>query len=142
GLWYLYDDTAKVITKYTFHLDTLLSTIDMDSLGKANVKIKQDTTGEVEASYKGGNGKIRSFISSNFKLPQRTISLHKDGTVKIRFVIDTEGEVIEIAVLQSVEFAFDEEAMRVISLMKKWNPASDKGKKVKAYRIQPITISL
>jgi TonB family protein len=142
GLWYLYDDTAKVITKYTFHLDTLLSTIDMDSLGKANDKIKQDTTGEVEASYKGGNGKIRSFISSNFKLPQRTISLHKDGTVKIRFVIDTEGEVIEIAVLQSVEFAFDEEAMRVISLMKKWNPASDKGKKVKAYRIQPITISL
>jgi len=142
GLWYLYDDTAKVITKYTFHLDTLLSTIDMDSLGKANDKIKQDTTDEVEASYKGGNGKIRSFISSNFKLPQRTISLHKDGTVKIRFVIDTEGEVIEIAVLQSVEFAFDEEAMRVISLMKKWNPASDKGKKVKAYRIQPITISL
>jgi TonB family protein len=142
GLWYLYDDTAKVITKYTFHLDTLLSTIDMDSLGKANDKIKQDTTGEVEASYKGGNGKIRSFISSNFKLPQRTISLHKDGTVKIRFVIDTAGDVKEIAVLQSVEFAFDEEAMRVISLMKKWNPASDKGKKVRAYRIQPITISL
>ncbi len=141
GLWYLYDDTAKVITQYTFHLDTLLSTIDTDSLDKASKKIKQDTTGEIEASYKGGNAKIRSLISSNFKVPQRTFTLHKDGSVKIRFVIDTAGDVKDIAVLQSVEFAFDEEAMRVISLMKKWNPASDKGKKVKAYRIQPIAIS-
>jgi len=142
GLWYIYDDTAKAITEYKFHLDSLLSKIDMDSMTKANEKIKHDTTGETEASYKGGNGKIRSLISYNFKMPQRTISLHKDGTVKIRFVIDTAGDVKEIAVLQSVEFAFDEEAMRVISLMKKWNPASDKGKKVRAYRIQPITISL
>ncbi len=142
GIWYIYNDTAKAITEYKFHLDSLLSTIDMDSMAKANEKIKHDTTGETEASYKGGNGKIRSFISSSFKLPQRTISLHKDGTVKIRFVINTEGDVKDIAVLQSVEFAFDEEAMRVISLLKKWNPASDKGKKVNAYRIQPITISL
>jgi TonB family protein len=114
----------------------------MDSMAKVNEKIKHDTTGEFEASYPGGIDKVRSLISSKFNLPQRTISLRKGGTVKIRFLIDTEGDVKGIAVLQSVEFAFDEEAMRVISLMKKWNPASDKGKKVNAYRIQPITVSL
>jgi TonB family protein len=141
GLWYIYNDTAKLLTKYTFHLDTLISTIDMDSLDKASKKIKEDTTGEIEASYKGGNAKIRSLISSSFKIPQRTFALHKDGSVKIRFVIDTAGNVKDIAVLQSVEFAFDEEAMRVISLMKRWNPAVDKAKKVNAYRIQPISIS-
>ncbi|MGN6532832.1 MAG: TonB family protein, partial [Ginsengibacter sp.] len=108
---------------------------------KDNKKIKHETTGQTEASYKGRNNKIRSQISSNFKIHQRTIALHKDGTVKIRFIIDTRGEVTGIAVLQSVEFAFDEEAMRVISLLKKWNPAVDKGRKVIAYRIQPITIS-
>src|SRR6185312_1103204 len=141
GLWYIYNDTAKAITEYKFHLDSLLSKIDMDSLDKENKKIKRDTTGEIEASYKGGNGKIGSLISSNFKIPERTIALHQDGSVKVRFIIDNTGEVKEIAILQSVEFAFDEEAMRVVSLLKKWSPAVDKGRKVNAYRIQPITIS-
>lgn len=141
GLWYTYNDTAKAIKKYTFHLDSLLATIDIDSLEKENKKIKRDTTGEIEAVYKGGNGKIRAIITSNFKVPDRTISVHKDCTVNIMFVIDTTGKPTNIQVLHSVEFAFDEEAMRVVSLMNKWIPASDKGKKVNAYRIQPITIS-
>ncbi|HEY5408422.1 MAG TPA: TonB family protein [Ginsengibacter sp.] len=141
GLWYAYNDTAKAITKYTFHLDSLLSTIDLDSLAKENKKIKEDTTGEVEAVYKGGNGKLRAIITSNFKVPDRTTSINKGGTVNIRFIIDTTGKPTNIEVLHSVEFAFDEEAMRVISYMNKWIPASDKGKKVNAYRIQPITIS-
>lgn len=142
GLWYVYDDTSKAITKYVFHLDSLISTIDLDSLDKENKKIKRDTTGEVEVTYKGGYRKIREIITSNFKVPDRTTSLKKGGTVKIRFVIDTAGKPTNITVLRSIEFAFDREAMRVIGLMNKWIPASDKGKKVNAYRIQPITISL
>jgi TonB family protein len=142
GVWYIYNDTSKALTELKFHLDSLVSKMDMDSMTKVNEKINQDTTAEFEATYPGGIGKIRSLISSKFILPQRTISLRQGGTVKIRFLIDTTGDVKGIAVLQSVEFAFDEEAMRVISLMKKWNPASEKGKKVIAYRIQPITVSL
>ena len=92
GLWYAYNDTAKAITKYTFHLDSLLSTIDLDSLAKENKKIKEDTTGEVEAVYKGSNGKLRAIITSNFKVPDRTTSINKGGTVNIRFIIDTTVE--------------------------------------------------
>jgi TonB family protein len=142
GLWYIYNESYKTITKYKFHLDSLLSTIDIDSLTKENEKIKHDTTGETDASYPGCIVQLRSFISSNFKLPQRTISLRKGGTVNVRFAIDTSGNVKDIALVHSVEFAFDEEAMRVISTMKKWNPASDKGKKINAFRIQPITVSM
>jgi protein TonB len=141
GLWYAYDDTAKIITKYTFHLDTLLSTIDMDSLAKADKKKTYDTTGDVEAVYKGGNAKIGKIISSNFDEPDRTVSLQVSGTVRVRFVISTEGKPKDLAVVQSVEFAFDEEALRVVSLLNKWIPASEKGRKVNAYRIQPITLA-
>ena len=49
---------------------------------------------------------------------------------------------MDIQIAKSVEFAFDEESLRVVSLLKDWTPASQKGKKVNAYRIQPITISL
>lgn len=142
GIWYLYDDTSKAITKYVFHLDSLLATIDLDSLDKENNKIKKDTTDQIEAVYKGGNAKLPHIITSNFRVPDRTLSINKGGTVNVRFIIDPNGKPTNITVLHSVEFAFDEEAMRVISLMDKWIPASDKGRKVNAYRIQPITISL
>ncbi len=141
GTWYTYDDTAKAIKELIFHLDTLLSQLDIDSLDRENKKIKRDTTGEIEATYRGGLKKISKIISSNFNVPERTTNLTKGGTVNVRFVIDKNGEEREIEILHSVEFAFDEEAMRVVALLKNWIPASDKGKKVNAYRIQPITVT-
>lgn len=137
--WYVYDDTGKATIGYKYHLDSLLSTTDMDSLEKAKRDIKEDTTGEIEAFYKGGTRKIYSIISSKFKIPERTVALEKFGTVKVSFVISTSGRAVDIAVLQSVEFAFDEEAMRVVSFLQDWVPASIRGKKLNAYRIQPIT---
>jgi len=142
GNWFVYDDTSKVITKYFFHLDSLITTIDMDSLDKANDLIKPDTTGEIEAKFKGGPARIRSIISSNFKVPDRTAALIKGGTVNIRFIVNEEGKQSDIYVAKSVEFAFDEEALRVVALLNNWVPASKKGIKVNAYRIQPITINL
>lgn len=141
GTWYLYDDTAKAIKELIFHSDSLISQLDIDSLDRENKKIKRDTTGEIEATYKGGLKKISDIISSNFKVPERTSNLTKGGTVNVRFIIDKNGKEQDIEILHSVEFAFDEEAMRVVSLLKKWIPASDKGRKVNAYRVQPITIS-
>ena len=143
GTWYEYDDTSRAIKELIYHLDTLVSVTDLDSLDKERKKLdlKEDTTGQVEAYYKGGTAAIAKLISKKIQLPQRTQLLTKGGTVKVRFVIDTTGAVINREVLKSVEFAFDEECLRVISLLNRWVPAIDKGKLVKAYRIQPITVN-
>lgn len=142
GDWTLYDDTSHSITKYKYHLDTLLAVINLDSLDNEKKKIKEDTTGQIEAAYVGGTRKISKIITSNIKVPDRMAALTKGGTDMIRFVIDTNGKSINIDVLKSTEFSFDEESKRVVSLLTDWIPASDKGVRVKAYRIQPITIEL
>jgi TonB family protein len=141
GSWYLYNDTAHAITEYKYHLDTLLAVIDLDSLQLEKKKITEDTTGEHEADYKGGIKKFSNFISQNLKIPERTQSLEAGGTVRVRFVIDKEGKVINVRIWKSVEFAFDEEALRVVSISKDWIPAIQKGRKVNAYREQPISLS-
>ncbi len=123
-------------------MSSLLSIIDLDSLSNERKEIPEDTTDLHEAVYQGGGKKIIQIIQKNIRIPDRTQSLGKGGTAKIRFVINVAGKPTDIEVLQSMEFAFDEEAMRVIALLKDWIPASDKGRKVNAYRIQPITISL
>lgn len=141
GDWFMYDDTSHAIKKYVYHLDTLISATDLDSLSREKNKIKGDTANQHEAVYVGGNKKIRKIIESNIHIDDRTTILTKGGTTRIRFTIDTTGLPTEIEVLKSVEFAFDEESMRVISLLKDWIPASDKGIKLKAYRVLPITVS-
>lgn len=142
GKWLEYNDTSHAVFEYKYHLDTLLSVTDLDSLAKEKEKIKEDTTGQMEAVYKGGMGEIPKIIQSNFKVPDRMSALTMGGTVRIRFVIDTTGKPIDVEVLKSVEFTFDEESMRIVSLLKDWVPASEKGIKLKAYRIQPITVTL
>jgi TonB family protein len=141
GSWYLCNDTGKAIIESKYHLDTLLAIIDLDSLYTERQKLKQDTTDEHEAVYKGGEKKYQSLIHNNLKIPERTQSLEAGGTVRVRFIIDPEGNVTDVHILRSVEFAFDEEVMRVVSSVKGWIPASQKGRKVNAYREQPITIS-
>lgn len=142
GDWFVYNDTSHAIAKYKYHLDSLLSVINLDSLDEEKKKIKEDTTDQIEATYAGGVKKISQIITSNIKVPDRMATLTKGGTDMIRFVIDTNGKPINIEVLKSIEFTFDEESKRVVSLLIDWIPASDKGVKLKAYRIQPITVVL
>ena len=61
------------------------------------------------------------------------------GTVSVGFIVNTLGKCTEIYVKKSIEFILDEEVKRIIYLSPPWNPAEQGGKKVKAYRIQPIT---
>ncbi len=141
GKWYIYNDTAKVVAEYRYHLNTLLAILNSDSLKLEEEKIKQDTTGEQEAEYKGGQKKYLNFIYKNLKIPERTQTLQTGGTVRARFIINADGSITKIQIWKSVEFAFDEEVMRVILSAKDWMPAIQKGKKVNAYREQPVSLS-
>ena len=100
-----------------------------------------DTTREREATYPGREKKFAKFIYQNLTIPKRTQSLEAGGTVRVRFIVNKNGNVTNVRISQSVEFAFDEEAIRVVSSAKDWIPAEQKGKKVNAYREQPITLS-
>jgi len=142
GSCYLYDDTAHAIFEYKYHLDSLISVVDLDSVSKEKKKIKEDTTGQMEAVYRSGEKNYLKIIQKNLTIPDRTQALTNGGTTRVRFVIDTDGKPIDLKIIKSVEFAFDEESLRVIALAADWMPASDKGKKVKAYREQPITVGL
>ncbi len=141
GKWYVYNEKAKAVTEYNYHLDTLLSVLNWDSLELAKKKIITDTTGEQEASYKDGEKKFQEYIYANLKIPDRTQALEAGGTVKVRFMINTSGKVVNVYIWRSVEFAFDEEVIRLVSSAGDWIPAVQRGRKVNAYREQPVSIS-
>jgi protein TonB len=66
------------------------------------------------------------------------------GTVKLRFVVDVQGKISQIKVLEENKSCpeFTKEAIRVIRQSPKWIPAQIKGKFVNSWMMIPVTFKL
>ena len=60
----------------------------------------------------------------------------------MRFIVTTEGNSEAISVLKGIHPLLDAEAIRVISLMKGWEPAKRDGKTVNAWYMIPVAFAL
>ncbi len=68
--------------------------------------------------YKGGNTAFRKFIKENLKYPKEALKAKIEGTVLVRYEIDYKGKVTDAKVKKGIGYGCDEEAMRVIKLLK------------------------
>jgi TonB family protein len=68
--------------------------------------------------YEGGKQALDNFISSNIKYPQEAIDNNIQGTVKLLFEIDFKGNVSNAKVTAGLGFGCDEEAIRLVELLK------------------------
>lgn len=137
--WYRYNDTGKVILIENYLADSLVNSKIPDTT--YDDKLVQLKDGEKEAAYIGGNAALKNFLVKkiNAELAEKSV---KGGQVRVAFKIDTVGKVTIYHLRKSVEFILDEEALRVIGKMPDWIPAEQEGKKVNAYRIQPLTFAV
>jgi periplasmic protein TonB len=99
------------------------------------VKVTNSETGEegmasIERapSYKGGISALSEFISKNTKYPRELEKEGVTGKVVVRFTVTRDGDVIDPEVIKSVHPLLDAEAVRVVKLMKKWEPGKQDGK--------------
>ncbi len=135
--WFYYNDTGKVILKEKCENGFLVNTINPDTVKKDSVSDKlQD--GEKEATYKNSVTEWTKYLGKTLDADVAAKS-KKGGTVRVGFTVNTDGKCVDVFMRKSVEFILDEEALRVIENSPLWNPAIQKGKKVNAYRIQPIS---
>lgn len=140
---YFYNDTGRAIIKKTFSGGVLTKIVDLikeDSVLSGNKAKKEPFVGvEVESEFNGGiRGWVR-YLENNLKYPKRAADVNIEGTVKVQFVVDEDGKVSEAEIVKSVEYSIDEEAIRLIEKSPKWSPSLKDGKRVKSYKIQPIT---
>jgi TonB family protein len=72
--------------------------------------------------FPGGVEKLLEFLIENIKYPEEAIEREIEGRVICRFVVGKDGIVRDIEVLKGVDPLLDDEAVRVIRLMPKWEP--------------------
>ncbi len=66
----------------------------------------------------------------------------KQGKVIIRFCVDQEGRAVRGSVLKGVSKELDEEALRVVSMLPRFEPGRQGGKAVPVWYMVPINFTL
>jgi TonB family protein len=92
--------------------------------------------------FPGGEREMMKFIANNLEYPEACKEASIQGRVRVEFIIDESGKVICPRILKSLHPAADEEALRVISLMPDWTPASNNDIPCKMCFTLPITFKL
>ncbi|MBO7462831.1 MAG: energy transducer TonB [Bacteroidales bacterium] len=92
--------------------------------------------------YPGGELSLRKYIASNVRYPEMAKENDIQGTVYVRFIIDTDGSVTDAEILRGVDPLLDKEAIRVVESLPKWEPGRQGGKAVKVRYSVPIKFAL
>ena len=141
GEWYYFNDTGKVVMKKDYSMGGVI-------LKEDYLKDKGDQTDtsakhiEIESDFNGGIQGWIYYLTKNLRYPERAMNSDVQGKVVVIFIIDTNGRVLEPVIRTSVEYSLDQEALRLVKESPAWSPATIDGKKVKAYKLQPITFRL
>lgn len=71
-----------------------------------------------QPEFPGGPKELTKFIYSNLRYPSAALEAKIEGIVWIEYDIDYKGNVVETRVLQSIGYGCDEEAARVVRMLK------------------------
>lgn len=92
------------------------------------------------ATFPGGNMKLPAFIKENLKYPEDADGAH--GRVMVSFAVEEDGSISDIKVVRGIHPSLDAEAVRVVKLMPKWQPAERGGKPVRSRFNFPVYFKL
>jgi protein TonB len=81
------------------------------------------------------------FIATHLKFPAEAKEREIQGTVRMSFVVETDGSVSNIVIVNSVGGGCDIEAIRLLEETV-WIPAEKNGKYVRSSNMQDITFSI
>ena len=96
---------------------------------------------EVEPSFPGGEKEWARYLDRNLdgNIPLKNGCKPGTYTVIIQFIVDREGNPIELRPLTNHGFGMEDQVMNMIKKGPRWMPGLQNGRVVKAYKKQPVT---
>jgi len=92
--------------------------------------------------FPGGEAGLVNYLQQNLTYPEEARKYRIQGSVLISFMVEENGEVTSVKVLNGIGGGCDEEAKRVIREMPAWSPAVKNGKSERALFKMPISFKL
>lgn len=92
--------------------------------------------------FPGGSMGLLEYLRTTIRYPQEAKVKNIQGRVMVEFVVEKDGSITEATVVKSVDKLLDDEALRVISIMPKWSPGTQRGEAVRVKYTVPISFRL
>jgi protein TonB len=96
------------------------------------------TAEDMPEFYWDNSNDFKHFIAMHLRYPKIAKNNGIQGIVRVRFVIDEKGNLINAEIIRSVDPSLDEEVLRVLSLSPRWIPGKQRGKPVKVSFVIPV----
>ena len=92
--------------------------------------------------FPGGDEALLDFLRQNVRYPDWAARRSVEGRVVVQFIVDKDGKIGDIEVVESVDKDLDEEAIRVCKLLPDFSPAILHGEPVSVLYTLPITFMI
>ena len=126
-------DQDEVIEEYEF-----VPEIEEEEIVEAEIfKVVEEMP-----EFPGGAAKMMEFIQKNIKYPMMARESDIQGRVFVNFVVEPDGSITNVTVMRGIGGGCDEEAVRVVESMPKWNPGKQRGTAVRCAFTVPIIFKL
>ena len=142
---HLYTQNEKgLLVLKTNYLDRMVSSVpavvEMTPQSAPSLAEEREILGQVDvqAEFPGGMDKLYRFIGSYVRYPEEAKKNGIQGTVRVKFIIEKDGSIGDIEVLNKLGHGFDDEVIRVLRRMPKWKPAELHGRPVRSFFLLPV----
>ena len=141
-------DTLTVVGRRTVYNGTTIEMAGGHLVRKANgprhaEEVEKANSPDQWPTFKGkGTDAFSQWVTAHLKYPKDAKAAHIDGTVKVKFVVGSNGGVQEVEVLQGVYPSLDAEAVRVVRSSPKWKPGIKDGKPIRVTYTLPVIFVL
>ena len=99
------------------------------------------TTAEQMPEFPGGNAALYKFLKKNIRYPKKARKEKTEGRLVVRFIVEPDGSLTHPVILDKVGDGCEEELLRVIRKMPRWNPGREHGAFVAVYYTLPVSFS-
>ena len=130
----LFSDDASAFDDFEFEVEEVVENI---------VEEEIFVTAEEMPTFQGGDlSKFRNWVQSNVKYPQIALENGIQGNVVIKFVVEKDGKLSNIQVLQTPDKTLADAAVQVLQKAPKWKPGKQRNKPVRVTYTLPVSFKI
>ncbi len=138
GEWQAFFDDGRLYYRETYEQGEFRQGISYNKLGES---FSYSELGKLPEMPDGIQGLMR-YLTKSLNYPKSARKKGIEGKVFVQFVVEKDGSIVEVEVLKGIGGGCDEEAIRVVRECPTWQPAIQRGQKVRVRMTLPIVYRL
>ena len=88
--------------------------------------------------FPGGATAYMKWLTRNLRYPASAQKQKIEGKVVVQFIINKNGSISDLKIVKPLDPDCDKEVLRVMYMMPKWKPGTEKGKPVRSKYVIPV----